>query len=101
MISAKHDRFPFSRLNLDVLKNICDTIAEDPIDGDIVKSFDGLSKTNHLLREISLPALFRTIAIRGSWDDALNRLTEMQDRPDLSRYTRSVSPPRFAHQSDH
>ena len=85
---AEHDQCYFSRLNLDVLKNICDIIAEDPIDGDIVKSFDGLSRTSRLLRELSLPALFRTIAIRGSWGGALKGLTGRRNCAALSRYTR-------------
>ena len=89
---AEHDRCPFSRLNLDVLRNICDMICEDQIDGDIVKSFDGLSRTNHLLRELSLPALFRTITIRGSWDNAIEKLAKMQNCPTLGKYTKLVSP---------
>ena len=89
---AEHDRCHFSRLNLDVLKTICDMIIEDSVDGDIVKSFDGLSRTTHLLRELSLPALFRTVTIRGCWDKALKRLTEMQDLAAFSRYTRLIAP---------
>ena len=96
MALVEHDQSPFSRLNLDVLKIICDFITEDAIDGDIVKSLDGLSKTNHLLRELCLPVLFRAIAIVGSWDDALKRLTEMQDSTVLDRYTRLASPLHFS-----
>ena len=92
MAPAEHQQCHFSRLNLDVLKNICDMTVENPVDGDMIKSFDGLSRTSHLLRELSLPALFRTITIRGSWNNALKRLTGRQNCAALSRYTRLVSP---------
>ena len=90
MALVERDQSPISRLNLDVLKIIYDIIIEDAIDGDIVKSLDGLSKTNHLLRELCLPALFRATAVVGNWDNALKRLTAMQSSPILDCYARLV-----------
>ena len=82
------EQSPISLLNLDVLKTICDVVEQSPREDSVFNALDGLSRTNHLLRNLTLPSLFRTITIRGEWDTALERVGEMRGCSLLPEYVR-------------
>ena len=82
------DYSPFSVLNLDVLKYICDVLAQISREDSAIKIFDGLSRTDHLMRVLCLPFLFRTVAVRGSWENASTKVEEMRRFSLIDEYIR-------------
>ena len=93
--TSKPSSILLTDLPLEILRLICDAIPEqcpDGIDLPHFKPIDGLSRTNRMFRELSLPILFRTIAIRGDWGRAYKCILEMERPPDVARYIRLLSP---------
>ena len=82
------DYSPFSILNLDVLKYLCDVLAQISREDSAIKIFDGLSRTNHLMRVLCLPFLFRTVTIRGNWENASTKVEEMRRSSVIDEYIR-------------
>ena len=79
---------PFSLLNFDVLRTLCDAV-ECSTEQAPVKALDGLSRTNHLLRNVCLPSVLRVVHIRGDWEHAMIKVGEMLDYSALGEYVRS------------
>lgn len=79
-------------LNDDVLYMICSFINEGPCNFTGVKRhkphLDSFSRTNHRLRHLSMPMLFRNIAIKGGWDDAMRAVEQMEVCPAIARNAR-------------
>ena len=82
-------RPPFSLLNLDVLKTLCDAVELSSTEQPTIKALDGLSRTNRLLRNVCLPSIFRVVHIRGDWDQAMTKVGEMLEYSALGTYVRS------------
>ncbi|EON63963.1 hypothetical protein W97_03192 [Coniosporium apollinis CBS 100218] len=83
-----------SDLNDDVLYMICSFIDEGPCNFRGVRRhkphLDSFSRTNHRLRHLSMPMLFRNIAIKGGWDDAIRAVGLMEVCPAIARNARSL-----------
>ena len=79
---------PFSLLNLDVLRTLCDAVVCSSTEQAPVKALDGLSRTNHLLRSVCLPSVLRFVHIRGDWEHAMIKVGEMLDHSPLGDYVR-------------
>jgi hypothetical protein len=82
-------------LNYDVLSNICQIVDEmSPISTTVpskARALTALSCVNKVLRDISAPALFREIIVRGNWNKAEELLDEMKNCPAIGYYAKFVS----------
>ena len=91
-ISVDHGectRSPFSLLNLDLLKTLCDAVERSSTEQSAIKALDGLSRTSHLLRNLCLPSILRVVHIRGDWDQATAKVGEMLEYSALGPYVKS------------
>lgn len=90
--SVNVERTSLSSLPYDILYQISAYLASSSTKSRYIrKPWSSLSQTCRYLRDATLPEMFKSLAVSGSWSVAMDRLEDLQKHPNLLIYVRFVA----------